>query len=76
VRRLEVALVEALAEDMADDRQELGPGAVAPGQRQAQRRPLPARPEELDVRIAEAVDGLARVADEHALAGGPGECVE
>ena len=76
MRRLEVALVEALAEDVADDRQQLGARAVAPGQRQAQRGALPACAEELDVGVAEAVDGLAGVAHEDALAVGPDERVQ
>ena len=76
VRRGEVALVEALAEDMADDGEQLGTGAVAAGQRQAGGRLRPARAEELDVGVAEAVDRLARVAHEDPLAGRPDERVE
>ena len=76
VRRIEVALVEALAEDVPDDRQQLGPRAVAPRQRQARCGTLAPRAEELDVGVAEAVDGLARVADEDALGIRPRERVE
>jgi hypothetical protein len=76
VRRLEVALVEALAEDMADDLQQLGARAVAPGQRQAQRCAFPPCAEELHVCVAKAVDGLARVAHEHSLAVGPDERIQ
>ena len=76
VRRIEIALVEALAEDVPDDGQQLGARAVAPRQRQARRGALAPRAEELDVGVAEAVDGLARVADEDPLAVGPDERVE
>ena len=76
VRWLEVALVEALAEDVADHRQQLGSRAIAAGQGEAQRGGLAPRAEELDIGVAEAVDRLAGVAHEDPLAVGPDEGVQ
>ena len=73
--RLEV-LAELGAEELVDDREQLGPRAVVPRQRQQRVRAGAPLAEDLDVGVPEAVDRLELVADEEPLGALTGEQVD